>query len=83
MVAKRMAKILGAGSSSTVALPPDWLRAEKLKKGEEVEVLYDSVVLVKHPKLKIDYRFLVEEFLRFAKLEETEEHNSGRRGGRD
>ena len=57
MTAKNIRRILKSGSSKTVALPPDWLRALKLGLGDPVEVFYDSIVLVvpKDGRIDLDY----------------------------
>ncbi|RJS89190.1 hypothetical protein CW705_07850 [Candidatus Bathyarchaeota archaeon] len=71
MPAKVDRKILRSGSSKVAALPPDWLRAFKLEVGDQIEIFYDSVVIVKPKGLKIDHNFLVKEFELMAKLEKA------------
>ncbi|MHA1711542.1 MAG: AbrB/MazE/SpoVT family DNA-binding domain-containing protein [Candidatus Freyarchaeota archaeon] len=70
MPAKIDRKILQSGSSKVAALPPDWLRAFKLEVGDQIEIFYDSVVIVKPKGLKVDPNFLVKEFKLMAELEE-------------
>jgi len=57
MPAKNTRRILKSGSTKTVALPPDWLRALKLGLGDPVDVFYDSIVLVvpKDSEIDVDY----------------------------
>jgi antitoxin component of MazEF toxin-antitoxin module len=59
--AKTERKILEAGTSKAVALPPDWLRALRLDKGDTIEVLYDYIVLIKPKNVKFDLAFLSKE----------------------
>mgnify|MGYP001041381469 CR=1 FL=1 len=67
-------KIIPAGTSVAVTLPPHWLRALKIKKGDEVEVLYNFVLLIKPKNVAIDFAFLEKELHMLAKLDkQTEE----------
>ena len=52
-----------------MALPPDWLEAVDLKTGDTVDVIYDSVVLVKPQGFRIDEGFLRKEFMQLRKME--------------
>ena len=54
--------VLMSGTSKCIALPPDWLRAFGLEVGDVVDVLYDSLLLVKPRNLRLDLDFLVKEF---------------------
>lgn len=60
MPARTERKIIRTGSSSVVALPADWLRALKLKPGDIVDVLYDSIIVIK-PRLPLDYGLMKKE----------------------
>ena len=62
MPAKNLRKILKVGCSRAISLPPDWLRAMCLKKGEIVEVLYNSVVIVKPQGMEVDFDVLKREW---------------------
>jgi hypothetical protein len=62
-------KILKSGDSKTAALPPDWLRGNNLDVGDKVDVLYDSIVIVKPFGFKLDLTFLRKEFVEIARLE--------------
>jgi len=55
-------KIIRQGTSKVVALPPDWLRAFGLDLGDEVDVVYDGVVIVKPQGLQLDPEFLLKQF---------------------
>jgi antitoxin component of MazEF toxin-antitoxin module len=66
-VSKR--KVLKVGGSKTVALPPQWLNAFKLDIGNEVELIYNSVVLIKPAGIKLDNSLLKEEIKLLTKLE--------------
>jgi len=65
-------KIIPAGTSLAVTLPPDWLRALKIKKGDEVEVLYSFVLLIKPKNVPTDFAFLEKELQMLAKLEKED-----------
>jgi antitoxin component of MazEF toxin-antitoxin module len=59
-------RILAVGGSKAVAIPSDWLAAFELRLGDIVEVIHDSIVLVKPQEMLIDLDFLCKElaFLR-------------------
>lgn len=67
--ARRKRKVLKSGASKVVALPPDWLRALNLGVGDTVELLYDSVVIVKPKGVKLDPALLSKELEALANLE--------------
>jgi len=69
MPARSERRILAVGGSRAVALPPDWLEAVDLKTGDTVDVIYDSVVLVKPQGFRIDEGFLRKEFMQLRKME--------------
>ena len=69
MPSKNSRKILQVGDSKAVVLPPDWLRAMGLKKGESVEVLYNSVVIIKPLQVTIDFDALKNEWKAIQKKE--------------
>jgi antitoxin component of MazEF toxin-antitoxin module len=75
MPARSDRRILAVGSSKAVALPPDWLRAFRLDVGDEIEVLYDSVVVVKPVALQIDEHFLRKEFHQLASVARSCKHH--------
>jgi antitoxin component of MazEF toxin-antitoxin module len=54
MVSITKRRINKSGGSKTVALPPDWLDAMGLSKGDDVQVIYDDVVVVKPLYVKVD-----------------------------
>jgi antitoxin component of MazEF toxin-antitoxin module len=68
-VSKR--KVLKVGGSRTVALPPQWLDAFNLTIGNEVEVVYDSIVLIRPAGMKLDHILLKKEIELLATLEEA------------
>jgi len=72
MPARTTRTILQAGSSRAVVLPPDWLRALNLDVKDTVEVLYNFIVLIKPPGVKLDPAFMAKELEILASLE-TEE----------
>jgi len=69
MPAKTLRKILKSGDSKVTALPPNWLRAFNLDLGDTVEILYDTIVLIKTKDTKLDLDFLRKEFEILTKLE--------------
>lgn len=75
MPAKVLRKILKSGDSKVTALPPNWLRAFNLDVGDRVEILYDSIVLIKAKDTKLDSNFLKKEFEILTRLENDEEKN--------
>lgn len=62
MVSISKRKIVRTGTSKTVTLPKDWLEGMKIDVGNEVEVFYDSVVLIKPHDLDIDEYSLLRQF---------------------
>ena len=66
-------KILKTGDSKVAALPPDWLRMFKLDIGDKVDVLYNSIVIVKPKGFKLDADFLRKEFDLIMRLEGASE----------
>lgn len=70
MPAKMVRKVLPTGDSKAIALPPDWLRMFKLKQGDYVEVVYNAIVIIKPPRLRLDTEFLRKELELIAHLEE-------------
>ena len=76
MPAKIERKILKSGDSKVTALPPDWLRAFNINVGDDVTMLYNSIVIVKAKDFKIDPEFLREEFALIMKLEKASEEAS-------
>ena len=75
MPAKIERKILAAGDSKTCALPPDWLRIFKLGLGDTVDVLYDTIVIVKPKNFNLDPEFLKREFDLILQLEAEGKQN--------
>jgi len=47
-------KVLKVGGSGTVALPPHWLDPFKLDIGDELELIYDSIVSIKPAGIKLN-----------------------------
>jgi antitoxin component of MazEF toxin-antitoxin module len=43
---KRRATVWRTGGSVVVAVPPDWLEGEEVEPGDEVEILYDGVIVI-------------------------------------
>ena len=54
MPARIKRKILRNGDSKTVALPPDWLRMFNLDSGDDVDMFYSSIVIIKAKDFRID-----------------------------
>jgi antitoxin component of MazEF toxin-antitoxin module len=54
-------RVLAVGGSKAVAMPPNWLCALGLDLGDTVELLYDSVVLIKPQDMRVDPELLVKE----------------------
>ena len=69
MPSKIYRKVLQSGSSKCAALPPDWLRIFNLDAGATVEMVYDSVIIIKPTDLKLDIEFLKKELELIMKLE--------------
>lgn len=70
MPAKIERKILKSGDSKCTALPPDWLRIFKIDVGDKVDILYNSIVIVKPKGFKLDADFLKKEFALMMELEQ-------------
>ena len=62
MPALSQRRILSVGGSKAVALPPAWLAALGLDIGDDVIILYDSIVMIKPKGLKVSREFLLKEF---------------------
>ena len=60
--AKTESKVIRVGGSQAVALPPHWLCAFNLKVGDVVEIIYDSVVIVKPKRARLDPELFLKEF---------------------
>ena len=54
-------KLVKTGTSTTINLPPDWLRTLKLGVGDVVELLCDSVIVVRRKDLEFDAEMLKRE----------------------
>jgi len=67
MPARSLRHVIRCGTSKGLTLPPDWLRAFELVVGDAVDVLYDSVLLVKPRALELDLDLLTKEFATLAK----------------
>jgi antitoxin component of MazEF toxin-antitoxin module len=52
------------------ALPPDWMRAFKLTAGDEIDVLYNSIIIIKPKGIHLDPDFLKKEFALIMELEQ-------------
>ena len=61
-------RLVKTGSSSTINLPPDWLRTLKLKAGDSVELLCDSVVIVRRKEIEFDVEMLKTEIDTLGKI---------------
>ena len=75
MPARIVRKILKSGDSKVAALPPDWLRMFKIDIGHTVDLIYNSIVIIKPKNLKIDPEFLRKEFELILNLEEAPAKN--------
>jgi len=73
MPAKIQRKILRSGDSKTAALPPDWLRIFNLDVGDDIDIFYNSIVIVKPKDFKLDPDFLKKEFALIMELEQKKE----------
>lgn len=73
MPAKMERKILRSGDSKVAALPPDWLRMFRIKLGDTVEILYNSIVIIKPKGFHLDPDFLKKEFDLIMELEKQHE----------
>jgi len=67
--AKTERKVIRVGGSQAVALPPHWLCAFNLKVGDVLDIIYDSVVIIKPKRAKLDPELFVKEFEMMASLE--------------
>lgn len=67
--AKIERKILKSGDSKAAALPPDWLRMFNLDVGDNIDIFYNSIVIVKPQGFKLDPDFLKKEFSLILELE--------------
>ena len=76
MPAKIERKILRSGDSKVTALPPDWLRAFDINVGDDIVMLYNSIVIVKPKGFKLDSDFLRKEFALIMQLEKANEEAS-------
>jgi len=76
MPAKIERKILRSGDSKVTALPPDWLRAFDINVGDDIVMLYNSIVIVKPKGFKLDSEFLRKEFALIMQLEKAKEEAS-------
>ena len=72
MPAKVYRKILKLGDSKVAVLPPDWLRYYGMKAGDRVEVLYNTLVLIKPMGLKVDQDLIRKEIDIMFDLENRE-----------
>lgn len=72
MPAKIYRKVMRSGDSRVTALPPDWLRAFGIQEGDVVEVIYNSLVIIKPKGFQIDPDFLRKELDLVLKLESEE-----------
>jgi antitoxin component of MazEF toxin-antitoxin module len=61
MAACSKRRILAVGGSRAVAMPPDWLVASGLDVGDKIELIYDSVVVVKPVGMKVDPKLIAKE----------------------
>lgn len=69
MPAKMQRKVLQSGNSKVAALSPDWLRMFKINLGDSVDVIYNSIVIIKPRGFELDPDFLREEFNLILKIE--------------
>lgn len=69
---KIVRKVRKSGDSKVAALPPDWMRMFKINVGDRVDVLYNSIVIVKPRGFKLDPEFLKKEFDLILQLEQKE-----------
>ena len=54
-------KLVKTGSSTTINVPYDWLRTLKLKAGDVVELICDSVIIVRRKDIDFDAEALKKE----------------------
>lgn len=67
--AKIVRKVLRTGDSKVAALPPDWLRMFSIQVGDNVDMLYNSIVIIKPRDFQLDPAFLKKEFDLILQLE--------------
>lgn len=67
--AKTERKVIRVGGSHAVALPPHWLCAFNLKVGDVLDVIYDSVVIVKPKQAKLDPELFLRELEILTKMD--------------
>jgi len=60
--------VFKTGNSLAVALPPGWLRLFGIKDGDKIDLIYDSVIIIKPKELILDPLFLKKEFEVIIKL---------------
>lgn len=77
MPAKLERKVLRSGDSKVTALPPDWMRAFKIEIGDKVDVLYNSIVVIKPKGFRLDPEFLRKEFDLIMRLEDSQRLKRG------
>lgn len=70
--AKIVRKVLKSGDSKVAALPPDWLRMFKIEIGDNVDVVYNSIVIIKPRGFHLDPEFLKKEFDLILQLEKED-----------
>ena len=75
MPAKIQRKVLQSGDSKVAALPPDWLRMFRIKLGDNVDLIYNSIVIIKPRGFQLDPDFLKKEFDLILELEKEGEKN--------
>lgn len=73
MPAKIERRILKTGDSKAAALPPDWLRMFNLDVGDDIDLIYNSIVILKPKGFKLDVEFLRKEFDLILRLEAKRE----------
>lgn len=76
MPAKIVRKVLRSGDSKVAALPPNWLRMFKIEIGDNVDMLYNSIVIIKPRGFQLDPEFLKKEFDLILELEQKMEVRS-------
>lgn len=63
--------ILRCGDSKVAALPPNWLRLFQLESGDKIDLIYDSIIIIKPKNLAFDPDFLKKEVDLIAQLLEA------------
>ena len=69
MPAKIERKVLKLGDSKVIAIPPDWARMFRIEKGDDIDVIYNAIVILKPPHLQLDLEFLKKELEIICDLE--------------